>query len=401
MDGGDGRVLSRQETVDWLRLIRSENVGPVTFHALLRRYGTPAAALDALPELAARGGRKKPIKICPRSLAEKELAQLEKLGGHALACGHAGYPAQLAALDDAPPLLFVRGHPHLLERPAVALVGARNASANGRRMARALAHELTGEGLLVVSGLARGIDGAAHTGALGDGTLAGGTCAAMAGGVDVIYPPEHTELYGELLERGVLVSEMAVATEPQARHFPRRNRLISGLSLGVVVVEAALKSGSLITARLAGEQGREVFAVPGSPLDPRAKGCNRLLRDGAVLVESARDVLDGLRPLLRSDPHEAAARGYLFGALGWDGDMRAEAEVTPMEVSEQELSRARAEIAELLDPTPVAVDEVIRQCQLSPAIVTLVLLELELAGRCERHPGNRVARRQDDIADAS
>lgn len=396
MDGGDGRALSRQETVDWLRLIRSENVGPVTFHALLRRYGTPAAALDALPELAARGGRKKPIKICPRSLAEKELGQLEKLGGHAFACGHAGYPAQLAALDDAPPLLFVRGHPALLERPAVALVGARNASANGRRMARALAHELAGEGLLVVSGLARGIDGAAHTGALD-----GGTCAAMAGGVDVIYPPEHEQLYGELVDRGVLVSEMAVGTEPQARHFPRRNRLISGLSLGVVVVEAALKSGSLITARLAGEQGREVFAVPGSPLDPRAKGCNRLLRDGAVLVESARDVLDGLRPLLRSDPHEAGARGYLFGALGWEGDMRAEAEITPMDVSESELAQARREIAELLDPTPVAVDEVIRQCQLSPAIVTLVLLELELAGRCERHPGNRVARRQDDIADAS
>ena len=377
MDGGDGRALSRQETVDWLRLIRSENVGPVTFHALLRRYGTPAAALDALPELAARGGRKKPIKICPRSLAEKELGQLEKLSGHA-------------------PLLFVRGHPSLLERPAVALVGARNASANGRRMARALAHELAGEGLLVVSGLARGIDGAAHTGA-----LHGGTCAAMAGGVDVIYPPEHEPLYAELVERGVVVSEMAVGTEPQARHFPRRNRLISGISLGVVVVEAALKSGSLITARLAGEQGREVFAVPGSPLDPRAKGCNRLLRDGAVLVESARDVLDGLRPLLRSDPHEAAGRGYLFGALGWEGDMRAEVEVAPMDVSESELARARRDIAELLDPTPVAVDEVIRQCQLSPAIVTLVLLELELAGRCERHPGNRVARRQDDIADAS
>jgi DNA processing protein len=401
MDGGDGRVLSRQETVDWLRLIRSENVGPVTFHALLRRYGTPATALDALPELAARGGRKKPIKICPRSLADKELAQLEKLGGHAVACGHAGYPAPLAALDDAPPLLFVRGHPTLLERPAVALVGARNASANGRRMARALAHELASEGLLVVSGLARGIDGAAHTGALGDGTVTGGTCAAMAGGVDVIYPPEHEQLYAELADRGVLISEMAVGTEPQARHFPRRNRLISGLSLGVVVVEAALKSGSLITARLAGEQGREVFAVPGSPLDPRAKGCNRLLRDGAVLVESARDILDGLRPLLRSDPNEAPARGYLFGAHGWDGDMRAEAEVTPMAVSDQELNRARREIAELLDPTPVAVDEVIRQCQLSPAIVTLVLLELELAGRCERHPGNRVARRQDDIADAS
>jgi DNA processing protein len=396
MDGGDGRALSRQETVDWLRLIRSENVGPVTFHALLRRYGTPAAALDALPELAARGGRKKPIKICPRSLAEKELQQLDKLGGHALACGHGGYPARLAALDDAPPLLFVRGHPALLERSAVALVGARNASANGRRMARALAHELAGEGLLVVSGLARGIDGAAHTGA-----LEGGTCAAMAGGVDVIYPPEHEQLYAELVDRGVLVSEMPVGTEPQARHFPRRNRLISGISLGVVVVEAALKSGSLITARLAGEQGREVFAVPGSPLDPRAKGCNRLLRDGAILVESARDVLDGLRPLLRSDPQEAGARGYLFGALGWEGDMRAEAEVTPMELSDQELSQARRAVAELLDPTPVAVDEVIRQCQLSPAIVTLVLLELELAGRCERHPGNRVARRQDDIADAS
>jgi DNA processing protein len=387
-------ALSRQETVDWLRLIRSENVGPVSFHALLRRFGTVPAALEMLPQLAKRGGRRAPIRICSQREAERELSRLEELGGRALAVGTAAYPPLLSALDDAPPLLFARGHLELFEKPAIALVGARNASANGRRMARELAAALGAEGLLVVSGLARGIDGAAHAGALD-----GGTCAVLAGGVDVIYPPDHAQLYEETCARGVVVSEMPVGTEPQARHFPRRNRLISGISLGTVVVEAALKSGSLITARLAGEHGREVFAVPGSPLDPRAKGCNRLLRDGAVLVESARDVLDALAGQLRRDPREAAAFDFALGGRGpghgWGDGAMAE------EPDEATLARARAEVVELLGFAPVAVDEVIRQCQFSPAIVTLVLLELELAGRCERHPGNRVARLQDDIADAS
>ncbi len=402
MDGSLGPALSRQETCDWLRLIRSENVGPVTFRALLKRYGTAAAALEALPELARRGGRRKPIRICPRAAAERELARLEELDAAALAVGREGYPPALAALDDAPPLLFARGHAALFGKPAVAIVGARNASANGRRLARQLAAELAEEGLLVTSGLARGIDGAAHAGALD-----GGTCAVLAGGVDVIYPPEHEQLYGEIAERGLVVSEMPVGTEPQARHFPRRNRLISGISLGVVVVEAALQSGSLITARLAGEQGREVLAVPGSPLDPRAKGCNKLLREGAVLVESARDVVDALAQLLRADPREAPALAYAPAGAGLT-DMEAFAAMTQHGdggfqggPDDATVARAREEVAGLLGFAPVAVDEVIRQCQFSPAIVTLVLLELELAGRCERHPGNRVARLQDDIADAS
>ena len=389
-------ALSRQETLDWLRLIRSENVGPVTFRALLRRYGSAAAALEALPELARRGGRRKPIRICPKATAERELARLAELDAAALGVGCEGYPPALAALDDAPPLLFVRGHAALFGKPAVAIVGARNASANGRRLARALAHELAEEGLLVVSGLARGIDGAAHAGALD-----GGTCAVLAGGVDVVYPPEHEHLYAEIAGRGLLVSEMPVGTEPQARHFPRRNRLISGLSVGVVVVEAALKSGSLITARLAGEHGREVFAVPGSPLDPRSKGCNKLLREGAVLVESARDVLDALAGALRADPQEAAAPAFAPADPGYGGDAMTAAADGFDGPDEAALARAREEVTALLDFAPVAVDEVIRQCQFSPAIVTLVLLELELAGRCERHPGNRVARLQDDIADAS
>lgn len=398
MDGSLGPALSRQETCDWLRLIRSENVGPVTFRALLKRYGSAAAALEALPELARRGGRRKPIRICPRAAAERELSRLEELDAVALAVGREGYPPALAALDDAPPLLFARGHRKLFEKPAVAIVGARNASANGCRLARRLAAELAEEGLLVTSGLARGIDGAAHAGALD-----GGTCAVLAGGLDVIYPPEHEQLYGEIAARGLIVSEMAVGTEPQARHFPRRNRLISGISLGVVVVEAALKSGSLITARLAGEHGREVLAVPGSPMDPRAKGCNKLLRDGAVLVESARDVVDALAQLLRADPREAPALAYAPAPVGGI-DLEALAAMTGQGddgPDEATLARARERIAALLDFAPVAVDEVIRQCQFSPAIVTLVLLELELAGRCERHPGNRVARLQDDIADAS
>ncbi|RDD62750.1 DNA-processing protein DprA [Ferruginivarius sediminum] len=376
--------LSRAETIDWLRLLRTQNVGPVTFRQLIGRFGTADAALDALPELARRGGRRGNIRICSRAAAERELRRLQDLGADILAIGTEGYPPRLAAIDDAPPLLFIRGHAQLLERPAVAIVGARNASANGRRMARELAHKLSEQGLTVTSGLARGIDAAAHAGSLNHGT-----CAVMAGGIDVVYPPEHQPLYDSIIEQGIAVSETAAGTEPQARHFPRRNRLISGLVVGVVVVEAALRSGSLITARLASEQGREVLAVPGSPQDPRSAGCNHLLKQGAAIVESAVDVLDALGPQLRADPAEPA--GLEFGMSG----------VALEDLDENELARARAEVQELLAFTPVPVDEVIRECQLSPSVVTTVLLELELAGRCERHPGNRVALLQEDRLEAS
>ncbi|MQX35554.1 DNA-processing protein DprA [Roseospira navarrensis] len=374
----DSMVLSHAERLDWLRLIRSENVGPITFHRLIRQYGTVAAALEALPALARRGGRGKPLRVHGKGAAERELAALDRAGVAVVAHGEPHYPPALAPLEDSPPLLFVRGHPALLERRGVAVVGARNASLNGRKLAHRLAQDLARADVLVVSGMARGIDTAAHQGALSAGALgAGGTVAVLAGGVDVVYPPENQPLYDALAEQGAVVSEMPLGEAPQARHFPRRNRIISGIALGVVVVEAAARSGSLITARLAGEQGREVFAVPGSPLDGRAAGPNRLLRDGATLTESADDVLRGLADLLRAPLREPAA-----------ADFRAETVPPP---SDAEVDAARATILEALGPAPVTVDELIRGCQLSVSVVAVVLLELELAGRLERLPGGRVA----------
>jgi DNA processing protein len=355
-----------------LRLIRSENVGPITVRQLLARFGTAEAALAALPDLARRGGRKRPIKIASRDDAERELAALAACGAEPLAITDKTYPRALAAIPDAPPVLAVLGHGHLLERRAVAVVGARNASANGRRLAERLATDLGQSGYLVFSGLARGIDAAAHRGA-----LASGTAAVVAGGVDVVYPEENRALYDDIKESGLVLSEMPPGTEPQARHFPRRNRIISGLSLGVLVVEAAPRSGSLITARLGLEQNREIFAVPGSPLDPRARGCNHLIRQGATLVESAQDVLEVLESMIKTPLEEPDTPEFEPG--------------TPQLPPESELEAGREKVLELLGPSPVMVDEVIRQCQLSPAVVNLVLLELELAGRLERHPGNRVS----------
>ncbi len=370
MSAANTRILAPAERLAWLRLIRSENVGPVTFRGLLARFGDAETTLQALPDLARRGGRRRPIEICPAAAAEREMAALEEIGARLLTVAEPDYPPALAALDHAPPVISALGRLELLQTKAVAVVGARNASANGRRLAREIAADLGRAGFLVASGLARGIDAAAH-----EGSLETGTAAVLAGGLDVIYPPDNEGLYRAIAGRGVLLSEMPPGTVPQARHFPRRNRLISGMSLGVLVVEAASRSGSLITARLALDQGREVFAVPGSPLDPRARGCNDLLRQGAGLVERAEDVvqvLDGMIKPLAEAPAEA--------------DLRPE---TAPEVAEDEVDAGRRSVEELLGPTPVAVDELVRQCHLSPAVVTMVLLELELAGRAERHPGNR------------
>jgi DNA processing protein len=368
------RHLTDPERRDWLRLIRSENVGPITFFHLLRRFGSAAAALEALPELSRRGGRTRPLVGFSKAKAEEELATLEKVGARLVAHGEPDYPKALAAIEDAPPVLAVRGHAHLLTKHAVAIVGARNASANGIRFARQLAADLGRGDLVVVSGLARGIDAAAHLGALESGTV-----AVMAGGVDVVYPSENRTLYDGITAAGAIVSEIAAGTAPTATHFPRRNRIISGLSLGVVVVEAARRSGSLITARFGLEQGREVFAVPGSPLDPRSQGCNHLLRQGATLVEGAEDVLAGLSGALRTPLAEPPSIWDQFGGkAGVPADDSA-------------IARARPAVVEKLGPTPTPVDEIIRQCQLSPAIVLTVLLELELAGRLVRHPGNLVS----------
>ncbi|MGH7090654.1 MAG: DNA-processing protein DprA, partial [Stellaceae bacterium] len=289
-----------------------------------------------------------------------------------VAWGEPLYPAALAAVEDAPPLLSVLGRADLLSRHAIAVVGARNASANGRRFARDIASQLGAERLVVVSGLARGIDAAAHQGA-----LATGTAAVIAGGLDIVYPEENRELQQAIATEGVLVAEMPIGMVPQARHFPRRNRIISGLSLGVLVVEAAVRSGALITSRYALEQGREVFAVPGSPLDPRSRGTNDLIRNGARLVETAADILDELAPILTEPPGERRRAAFAAAAASAPG--------------EHEIEGAQAQLLPLLSPTPLPVDELVRQCQLPPALVVTALLELELAGRVERQPGNQVA----------
>jgi len=364
------------DDIAMLRLIRSENVGAVTARRLLERFGSAAAALDAIPKLARRGGRSARLKVASATVARAELDRLAALGGFACALGDPRYPLALAALEDAPPLLQCRGSLESLARPAVAIVGARNASANGQRFAFDLARDLAQAGCTLVSGLARGIDAAAHEGALaaaGEGV----TVAVMAGGLDVPYPRQHAALAETIAMRGLLVTEMPPGTEPQARHFPRRNRIIAGLSLATVVVEAAERSGSLITARLALEQGREVLAVPGSPRDPRAAGPNRLIRDGATLVRHADDVLQSLGALRQMEMPSP-------GSLAMD-------ESLPPELMEEELDEGRASVLSLLGPTAVAVDEVLRRCQISPAAVQAVLLELELAGRLERQPGGRVA----------
>jgi DNA processing protein len=360
-----GRPLSDRERLDWLRLIRSDNVGPVTFGQLLHRFGSAAEALAALPDLARRGGRKS-LRVSTQETAEAELEKLQAVDARLIARCEPGYPPALAALDDAPPLLAVRGRIEILTRRTVGIVGARNASANGIRLARQLAGELGGAGLGVVSGLARGIDAAAHR-----GSLATGTVAVLAGGVDIVYPVENQGLYEEIVAQGAVISEMPPGLQPQARHFPQRNRIVAGMALGVVVVEAALKSGSLITARLAGEYGRDVFAVPGSPLDPRAKGSNDLLRQGAILTESADDVVQ---------------------ALGVPAGMAAMPAPEPApQPTDLDIESALAKVLEKLGPAPTPVDEIIRQCHVPASVVHMALLELELAGRLTRYPGNLVS----------
>jgi DNA processing protein len=347
----------------------------VTFFALLRRFGSAAAAIHALPLLS------RPVTPLGRREAEAELAAIERLGGRLLCWGEPLYPALLTAIEDAPPVLTLLGNPGLLASPIVAVVGARNASANGRRLARELAAGLGEAGIVVASGMARGIDAAAHLGALESGTV-----AVLAGGADIVYPEENRGLYDAMRTRGAILAELPLGAEPQARHFPRRNRIISGIALGVVVVEAAAKSGSLITARYALEQGREVFAVPGSPLDPRCRGCNDLLRNGATLTETAADVIDQLGPRWQD-------RGPPARRLELPMDRKTALPLIAAPPAPDTDDDALDLLLEYLSPTPVAVDELVRQCQMSAASVATLLLELELAGRIERHPGNLVSLR--------
>jgi len=363
--------LNETERRAWLRLARTSHVGPVTFANLLSRFGSAAAALAEVPQLARRGGGRE-LFIPAEDAIARELDRLAKMSGRMIASCEAEFPHGLAALDAPPPCLMVLGHTALLQKEMVAIVGARNASALGRKLAARLSADLGAAGLTIASGLARGIDAAAH-----EATLSTGTCAVVAGGVDIVYPPENQSLYDAICKEGVIVSEMALGQAPQARHFPRRNRIISGLSRGVVVVEAAIGSGSLITANYALEQGREIFAVPGSPLDPRAKGANRLIRQGATLTESAEDILNVLHPML----------GHSFA----EPERPPDPTRAPAAIAEAELARLRTFVEEALGPAPIVVDELIRMAGAHPAGILTVILELELAGRLTRHPGNGVS----------
>ena len=364
--------MTPAEQLARIRLARTPGVGPLTYRRLLSRYPVASQAIEALPDLAQAGGRTAPVAVTSAGEVERELHRLHKLGGRMLVLGEPDYPELLALLEDAPPAISVLGDPALLTRRAVGLVGARNASANGQRMAEALAAELASQQVLIVSGLARGIDTAAHTGAMHTGH----TAAAIAGGLDMPYPAENTKLQARIAEKGVVIAEAPLGTAPQARHFPRRNRIIAGLSLGVVVVEAARHSGSLITAQQALDANRIVLAVPGSPLDPRCHGSNDLIRNGATLVGQAADVLEALagweHPMADTLPLGFAEPAAPF-----------EAPVDPV--------KARSQVVALLGPDPAAVDDLIRRCQLSASTVMAVLLVLELEGIVETLPGHRVA----------
>lgn len=363
--------MSQSETLALLRLTRTEGIGPLTWRRLLGQYGTASAALAALPGHASRRGA--PFTPFPATAAEVEMEKLDAMGGRFLVWGEDDYPPLLALLEDAPPLLAVVGDADCLHERQVAIVGARNASALGRRMAGELAEALAAQGIVVTSGLARGIDGAAHEGAIRSGQSVG----VVPGGIDVAYPPEHAGLQSALAESGAVVAEAPLGTAPIARHFPRRNRIIAGLSLGVVVVEAAYRSGTLMTARLALEAGREVFAVPGSPLDPRCAGSNDLIRQGAHLAGGVDDILQHLpdaprepvlfhpKPLPSAPQRPEAARGAVTDAT---------------------------QLLDLIGNSPVTVDELLRRCHLSAAAVQGILLDLELEGRIETLTGNRVVR---------
>lgn len=366
----DHKTLTRDELIDWLRLIRTEGIGPITFKQLVSKYGSARAAINALPSI----GKFKTASVPSADQMDRDLVTAARDSIQAIPSCETAYPAMLRHIEDAPPVLWVQGDVSVLHQPCIGMVGARNASLNGKKFAKKLAADLADAGFVVVSGLARGIDGAAHEGALAKGL----TAAVVASGVDVVYPPEHRALSQKILKAGAIVSELPPTTEPQAGHFPRRNRIISGLSRGIIVVEATLKSGSLITARQALEQGREVFAVPGSPLDPRSEGPNSLIRDGAILVRSIDDILEVTG---RPEKKELELNQKIHND---SQDIEIYENIDP--------DTLKGQVLEALGHSSVSVDELVRQCQVSAPSLTTLLLEMELEGTVERLPGNRVAR---------
>ena len=368
-------VLDDCERLACLRLIRSDNVGPVTFRELINHYGGASRALAALPELQRRSGRGRALRICPADEAEAELEAADRVGARCVFTIEPGYPTALAAIEAPPPMLYIKGRAELLGRPCVAIVGSRQASAAGVKLARLFADALSDAGFVIVSGLARGIDAAAH-----EASLARGTVAVLAGGIDIVYPPEHLKLQERIGETGCLATEQPPGFVPRAKEFPRRNRLVSGMALGVTVIEAAKRSGTLVTARFAGEQGREVFAVPGHPLDPRAEGTNQLLKQGATIATDAQDILSVLAPMV-SRPRESFRDE-------WDEGAAAPVAGELGELGETE----RMRVLGVLGPHPVDIDEIVRATSLSARDVRIILMELDLSGEIERHGQQLVSR---------
>ena len=377
MDTGSARrtgvALTEKQRIAWLRLIRSDNVGPSTFRDLINHYGSAEAALAILPELSQRGGSTRVIRIADERDALRELEAVHRFGARFVGIGEPDYPPALREIDGAPPLLTVKGNVPTATRPAIGIVGSRNASISGAKFTAMIARACGEAGYAVVSGLARGIDTAAHRASFETGTI-----AAIAGGLDQPYPPENIGLLSDIWNgNGLAVSEMPFGWEPRARDFPRRNRLISGISLGVVIVEAATRSGSLITARLAGEFGRLVFAVPGSPLDPRCEGTNGLLKDGAMIVTTPNDIVEALRPLAEPD---------LFRPRPTEAPVERS---KPLSVPPDDAERDH--IVDALGPTPVEIDDIVRHTGLPISSIHSILLELDMAGRLHRHPGGLVS----------
>lgn len=367
--------LTDAEKLAWIRLSRTENVGPITFYRFIEQFGSASKALEAIPTLTAKS--KKNLVIPPLSAIEKEYERVRKNGGDILTAADDAYPLALASTEDAPPVLSVLGNTGLLNKPTIGIVGARNSSINGLKFAEKLAKNLGEAEQVIVSGLARGIDTAAHTGALPTGTI-----AVVAGGIDVIYPRENEKLYAEIREKGAILAENPLGVSPRSRDFPRRNRIVSGISQGVVVVEATLKSGSLITARLAAEQGRDVYAVPGHPLDPRASGPNALIRDGATLVRHAEDILETINNYSGTNQFCDAARPSYTVPLAANDEL-IDIPYTP------DATEAKNILINAMSFTPCEINELIRSADIPASLAQTILLELELCGKVQRLPGNR------------
>ncbi len=374
--GGGDKGLTQLEAFARIRLLRSPNIGPVSYRQLLARFGNAVAAIEALPELGGRG--KRSYRPASRDKIEREIEGIQRAGASYLFHDQPDFPPLLAEIESAPPIITYRGDVKLASKPCVAMVGARNSSAAAVKLARQFGRDLAERGYSVVSGLARGIDGASHEGALSAG--AGATIGVIASGIDIAYPPQHADLQEQIAREGLLIAEQPPATQPRGSHFPSRNRIIAGLAAGTLVVEAAPKSGSLITARLAGEAGREVMAIPGSPLDTRSLGCNQLIRDGAVLVQSPEDVTE----LLESFEGTPRSRFNMVA------EGREEYDFSELDGADVSLEDTGA-ITALLSTAPVAVDELVRQSGAPMALVQMALLELEITGDLERHSGGRVS----------